>query len=274
MVEKWSRMTETREERCRRYRRRILEVARGVPAAHVAPAFSCLEIVDCIYHEVLRPQDTFVMSKGHGCLAQYVLLEDLGKLPRAALDHFGRPAPDLGPDSYPELGGHPSLDPGVGISASTGSLGHGLSMGAGVAFAERVLGTGARVYVLISDGELQCGSTWEAVQFAANQRLGNLVAVVDANGWGGMERMSAAFPVLAPADEKFGAFDWAAREFDGHAVGPDFAEWLRYAATVPRVAVCRTVKGKGVSFIEAGMPGWHYRSPTAEEYERAMEELR
>lgn len=273
-------MTEAAADRCRRYRRRILEVSRGVEAAHVAPAFSCLEIVDCLYHSIMRPQDIFIMSKGHGCLAQYMVLEDLGVLPRESLDNFCRPVPDQGPDSFPEIGSHPDYDPDIGIHASTGSLGHGLGIAVGQALAEKMRDSGARVYVLLSDGECQSGSMWEAAMVAANLRLGNLCAVVDFNGWGGMERMDAAFPAMMPLTEKFRAFGWWCPPdhfVDGHdaSLVGDMCSRLRYGSYggLPWALVCRTAKGRGVSFIEEGQPGWHYRSPTEEEYQQAIQEL-
>jgi transketolase len=257
------------KERCRRYRRRILEISQQVPAAHVAPAFSCLEIVDAIYHDVLRPQDIFIMSKGHGVLAQYVVLEDLGVLPRADLDAYCRPGG--------RLGAHPDYAPEIGIHASTGSLGHGLGIAAGQALAERMKGTDARVYVLLSDGECQEGSTWEAVMMAANLRLDNLTAIVDWNDYGGMDRVSEVHPASLPFPEKFKAFGWWAQPMvDGHDVsmGSPLLAAIKYGSYqgVPRAIVCKTVKGRGVSFME-NVPLWHYRSPNPEEYAQALREL-
>lgn len=259
-------------ERCRRHRLRILEVSRQVSAAHISPAFSCVEIVDALYYDVMRDGDIFIMSKGHGCLAQYVVLEALGRLPRAALDAYckldGR------------LGAHPDYDLELGIHASTGSLGHGLGIAAGQALAEKMRGTGVRVFVLLSDGECQEGSTWEAAMVAANLGLDNLCVVVDANDWGGMERMSRAFPALEPLAAKFRAFGWwcpLAHRVSGHDVSRDSAmvSRLLYGAYrgLPRAIICATVKGKGVSFMEAGQPLWHYRSPTDAEYAQAVAEL-
>ena len=160
-------------ERCRRYRKRILDISQKV-TAHVAPAFSCLEIVDMIYHDLKRPQDVFLMSKGHGSLAQYVILEELGIL---SLDGYCKGS----------LGAHP--DRGMpGIEASTGSLGHGLGMAVGMAYAEQFNGSDTRIYVVLSDGELQEGSTWEAAQMAANLRLANLLVFVDMTAFGGLEQ--------------------------------------------------------------------------------------
>lgn len=243
--------------RCRAYRRRILEISQRV-TCHVAPAFSCLEIVDVIYHGLKRPQDVFIMSKGHGALAQYVVLEALGVLPPVALDRFCTPEG--------RLGGHP--DRGVaGIEASTGSLGHGLGMAVGMAYAEKLKGSDVRVYVVCSDGELQAGSTWEAVRMAGELKLDNLMLFMDANGWGGMDRISSVG--ISP---KFWAFGWGATNVGGH-------DGLRMRlrldvrdVTKPFALVCDTVKGKGVSFIE-DRAIWHYRSPSKEEYAQALEEL-
>ncbi len=262
-------MTEISADRCRRYRRRILEISQQVEAAHVAPAFSCVEIVDCLYHDVMREQDIFIMSKGHGCLAQYVVLEDLGKILPAALDAYCKPAG--------RLGAHPDYNPTVGIHASTGSLGHGLGIAAGQALAERIKGTDARVYVLLSDGECQEGSTWEAAMVAANLWLSNLTALVDCNNWGGMERMDKGFPALAPLPDKFRAFGWYCRGASGHTsseiVGGIKMLQMQGAGLKPNAVVCETVKGEGVSFIEGGQPLWHYKSPSPEEYKLALEEI-
>src|SRR5205823_2701701 len=143
---------EAARRRCLQFRRRILEISQGLPAVHVAPAFSCIEIVDCIYFGLMRREldgssgDTFVLSKGHGCLAQYVVLEELGVLSAEDLALFCKPGG--------RLGGHP--DYGLpGIEASTGSLGHGLPMAAGMALADKTFGEDRVVYVVLSDGEMQ-----------------------------------------------------------------------------------------------------------------------
>jgi transketolase len=257
-------VVESPSARCQRYRRRILELSQQVSAAHVAPAFSCLEIVDALYHGAMQPQDIFIMSKGHGCLAQYAVLEDLGLLPAGELDAYCKPGG--------RLGAHPDYAPDLGIHASTGSLGHGLGIGAGQALAEKLKGSGVRVWVLLSDGECQEGSTWEAAMVAANLRLSNLRVIVDYNDFGGMDRMSEAHPNIAPLTSKFNAFGWwAGPMISGHGA---LAHLIKFnlRADTPSAVVCRTTKGRGVSFME-NAPLWHYRSPSAEEYERALAEL-
>jgi transketolase len=245
----------TSSERCRAYRRRILEISQKV-TAHVAPAFSCLEIVDVIYKELMRPHDIFVLSKGHGALAQYVVLESLGLL---KLDEYC----DGG------LGAHP--DRSGPIQASTGSLGHGLGMAVGMAYAEYLKGSDANVYVVISDGELQSGSTWEAVQMAANLKLDNLIVFIDANDFGGLERMSDAHPSVYPMDDKFSACDWEVDRVNGHTSDELVAAVRKRWDRAPLAVVCDTVKGYGVSFMQTAI--WHYRSPNKREYEKALAEL-
>jgi len=234
-----------------------------VTAAHLAPAFSCVEIVDVIYHDLMKPDDVFILSKGHGCLTQYVILEDLGIISTKELDLYCKPVG--------KLGAHPDYNPDFGIHASTGSLGHGLGIAVGQAYAEKIKGSKVKVYCVVSDGELQEGSIWEAVMMAANLELDNLIVFVDNNDFGGLERMSESFPAFYPLVRKFAAFGWYACEVDGHT-----SSAIELSASgkldVPSAVICRTIKGKGVSYME-GVPLWHYRSPNEQEYDQAMKEL-
>ena len=257
--------------RCLGYRRRILDISQHVPALHAAGAFSCLEIVDTIYHGLMRRQvgaparfvDTFLMSKGHGCMAQYVILESLGILTRRDLELYCTPSG--------QLGCHP--DYGVpGIEASTGSLGHGLGMATGMAYADRIKGEDGRVYVVLSDGELQEGSTWEAMQMAANLKVDNLAAFVDLNDMASLSRMSETHPAFYPVLDKLRAFGWEAAEVNGHDAGAIHDAVMRRQGGRPFMLLGRTVKGRGVSFMES-VPIWHYRSPNKEEYAKAIAEL-
>jgi transketolase len=257
--------------RCMSYRRRILDISQQVPALHAAGAFSCLEMVDVIYHGLMRRDegastrfiDSFVMSKGHGCLAQYVILEALGILTRRDLDLYCTPSG--------QLGCHP--DYGVpGIEASTGSLGHGLGMATGMAYADRIKGEDGRVYVVLSDGELQEGSTWEAMQMAANLAADNLVAFVDLNDMASLSRMSETHPAFYPVLDKIRAFGWETAEVNGHDAGALHAAVSGREGGRPFMLVGKTVKGRGVSFMES-VPIWHYRSPSRDEYAKAVAEL-
>lgn len=256
--------------RCLGFRRRILEISQQVTALHVAPAFSCLEIVDLLYHGVMRRdektgalRDSFVMSKGHGCLSQYVILEAWGVLSRQDLAQYCTPRG--------QLGAHP--DYGVpGIEASTGSLGHGMGICTGMAYAEKVKRTDRKVHVVLSDGEMQEGSTWEAMMMAANLKLDNLVAVLDLNDFQGLGRTSETHPSFYPVLEKARAFGWEAAEANGHDAAAMHEAIVARKGGKPFLLVAKTVKGKGVSYME-NVPIWHYRSPSKDEYQQALAEL-
>jgi len=252
--------------RCLAYRRRILEISQQVTALHIAPAFSCLEMVDVIYHDLMRRGadgvflDGFVISKGHGCLSQYVILEDLGVLSRQDMDQYCTPAG--------RLGAHP--DYGVpGMEASTGSLGHGMGICTGMAYAEKVQKRDRTVHVVLSDGEMQEGSTWEAMMMAANLGLNNLVAMLDLNDFQGLGRTSETHPQFYPVVEKAQAFGWEAVQVNGHDAAAIYQAVRARAGKKPFFLVGKTVKGKGVSFME-NVPIWHYRSPNKQEYEQAL----
>jgi transketolase len=255
--------------RCRSYRKRILDISQQVSALHVAPAFSCIEITDAIYHDLMRKEpdgsfhDVFLMSKGHGCMIQYVILEELGVLSRADLDAYCKP--------NGRLGAHPDYET-PGINASTGSLGHGLGIATGQAYAERLKGTDVAVYCVLSDGEYQEGSTWEAMMMAGNLRLNNLVGFLDNNDFSGLERMSEGHKAFYPLVEKAQAFGWESVEVDGHDSQAIVDAVRNRTGQQPMLVVCRTVKGKGVSYMEH-VPIWHYRSPNAEEYRQGLKEL-
>ena len=256
-------------QRCRDYRRRILDISQQVTALHIAPAFSCTEITDVLYNALMRREvsseyrDVFLMSKGHGCMSQYVVLEEQGVLSRADLDAYCKPEG--------RLGAHPDYET-PGIVASTGSLGHGLGMATGQAYAEKLKGSDVIIYCVLSDGEFQEGSTWEAMMMAANLKLDNLIAFMDFNDFGGLERMSDGHPAFYPLVEKAEAFGWEAIEVDGHDEQAMYEAVTGREGGRPMMLVCRTVKGKGISFME-NVAIWHYRSPNKEEYQKGVKEL-
>jgi len=256
-------------QRCNRFRRRILDISQQVQALHIGSAYSCTEIVEAIYFGLMRrgasgkSPDVFVMSKGHGCMIQYVVLEELGILSRRDLDRYCRADGILG--CHPDYGN-------PGIEASTGSLGHGLSMSVGMALAERIKGTGAIVYVVLSDGEVQEGSTWEATMMASSLGVTNLVGFIDNNDFQSLGRTSETHPSFYPVVEKFEAFGWESVQVDGHDSAAIANAVLGRAGDRPLMVNCRTTKGKGVSYME-NVPIWHYRSPNKEEFVRAMAEL-
>lgn len=266
-MEKPSERDEAARERCRRYRRRILDISQRGVVLHIAPAFSCLELVDAAYHELMRrdadPPDTFVLSKGHGCLAQYIILEALGVLTPEHLKTYCKPGGSLG--SHPDYGV-------PGIEASTGSLGHGLGIAVGMALADKVRGHDRCVYVVMSDGELQEGSVWEALMLAPTLGLTNIVALVDLNDFQSLGRTSETHPNFYPMKEKIEAFGWECREVDGHDTAAIVAAVRQRRSAAPLLVLGRTTKGKGVSFME-NVPIWHYRSPSPDEYQQAIREL-
>jgi transketolase len=250
------------------WRKKVLDISQQVSALHVAPAFSCMEIVDCIYFDLMRNihqknRDIFIMSKGHGCMAQYVVLNALGFLSDGDLELYCKPSGRLG--AHPDYGN-------PGIHASTGSLGHGLGIALGQAYAEKLLGADTRIFCLLSDGELQEGSTWESVMMAANLEMKTLTVFVDFNDFGGLERMSDGHKAFYPIVDKFEAFGWDAVEIDGHSNSDIISAFNKRNLERPLALICRTTKGKGVSFME-NSPIWHYRSPTREEYSLAINEL-
>ena len=256
-------------QRCRAYRRRILDLSQQVTAMHVAPAFSCVEIVDLLYNNLMRRdangayRDVFLMSKGHGCMVQYVILQEQGLLSQNDLDLYCKP--------NGRLGAHPDYET-PGIEASTGSLGHGLGIATGQAYAEALKGSDVLIYCVLSDGEFQEGSTWEAMMMAANLRLDNLIAFMDYNDFTGLERLSEAHPAFYPLVPKAEAFGWEAVAVDGHDQAAMHAAVMGRRGGRPLLLVCRTVKGKGVSYME-NVAIWHYRSPNKEEYQQGLREL-
>jgi transketolase len=209
------------------------------------------------------PADVFLMSKGHGCMILYVILVERGVLNEDDLRDYCNP--------NGRLGAHPDF--GVpGIAASTGSLGHGLSIAVGQAYAETLKRSPVRVFCVISDGELQEGSTWEAIMMAANLRLPNLTVIVDNNDFSGLERVSSGHPFVYPIADKFRSFGWTATDCDGHDHA-SLVTALRISDGVrPHAVVAQTIKGRGVSYME-NENLWHYRSPNETEYELGLREL-
>jgi transketolase len=261
--------TKAARERCNRFRRRILEISQQVQALHIGSAYSCTEIVDAVYFELMRrgpngtSPDTFLMSKGHGCMIQYVILEELGVLTRHDMDRYCKADGRLG--CHPDYGN-------PGIAASTGALGHGLSMALGMAYAEKHRGNGNVVYCVLSDGEVQEGSTWEATMMASSLNVSNLVAFVDNNDFQSLGRTSVTHPSFYPVVEKYTAFGWESVQVDGHDSAAICAAVAGRKGDRPMMVVCKTTKGRGISYME-NVPIWHYRSPSPDEYKQALKEL-
>ena len=259
------------KERCKRHRKRILDMTQYVTALHVGGAFSSTEIVDCIYYNLMRPgqdgnpvgdtaPDTFLMSKGHGYMIQVMLLVDLGILTEEHLRGYCTPHGILG--VHPDYGN-------PGIEASTGSLGHGMGMALGMAYAEKTRGTNGIIYTVMSDGEVQEGSTWEATLMASSLKVSNLVVFIDNNNMQSATFTTDTHPSFYPVIEKYQAFGWEALEVDGHNSEEIYQAVANRGGDKPLVINCKTTKGKGVSFMES-VPIWHYRSPNPDEYKQAI----
>lgn len=254
-------------------REHVLRMSSAAHAPHVGSALSCVDILVALYFRLARvgpdlvghpDRDHVILSKGHACAALYACLAERGFFNCSLLDDYARDGSLLGE--------HPTRGTLPGIEVTTGSLGHGLGLGTGLALGARMLAAKSRVFVVMSDGECNEGSVWEAALWAPRHGLDNLVAVVDFNKLQATGR-SLEITQLAPLREKWQAFGWDAVEVDGH----DFAQLLAAleprAAGKPRAVIANTVKGKGVSFMEDNLE-WHYRPPNNEELERALRELK
>jgi transketolase len=257
----------------RRLRRTVLEMAYAGSTVHIACAFSIVEILAVLYRSHLRlgdgpgdpDRDYMVLSKGHGVMAQYACLRELGWLTDADIrSYFG--------DGTSLKGLSDAHVPGLEVSS--GSLGHGLSVGVGLALGARRKGTPQRCYAVVGDGEINEGAIWEALLFASQQELSNLTVIVDTNGFQAMGTTDEVLRLGRIAD-KLSAFGLETREVDGHdesALDSAIAELDIFPGPRPRALVARTIKGKGVSFME-GDNRWHYTRLNAETYATALAEL-
>ena len=247
-------------------RRTIVRMLESAGRGHVGSALSLVEILRVLYDDVLRydpknprwvERDRFILSKGQGCLALYVLLAEKGFFPEPELWRFCK--------SDGILGGHPEIKV-PGVEATTGSLGHGLSIGIGLALNARLSRSGYRTFVVIGDGESNEGSIWEAALSAGKHRLSNLAVLVDCNKH---QSYGSTFEVqdLEPIADKWRSFGFAVEEVDGHSVDDlrSTLGRLPFSSGRPSAVICHTVKGKGVDFVENNMDWHHKNSVTAEE---------
>lgn len=258
-----------------RVRMLTIETSHRTQTPHLGSCLSCVDILVAAYFAVLkidpaRPadehRDRFILSKGHGAMALFQVLALRGFYPEEMLERYGEDG-----TVFAEHPPSPAHLPG--IEAATGSLGHGFPMGLGMALAARVRGHAYRVFALVSDGECNEGSTWEAAMLAASQRVERLAVVVDYNKWqatGRSEEVMGRNPLV----EKWRAFGWNACEADGHDMGRlvELLSCVPDGSGKPVAIIAHTVKGKGVSFMEDDN-NWHYRIPNAEEVTAARKEL-
>lgn len=263
------------DQTAREIRGMLVEMSHRTGGAHLGSALSCVDIMVALFWQKLsinpaKPddplRDRFILSKGHAATALYVTLAKRGYFPLETLADYACHGSCL-----PE---HPSPNCVPGVEAATGSLGHGLSLGLGMALAGRIQKQSYNVYVLMSDGECNEGSVWEAAMFAPAQRIDNVFAVIDFNKWQATGR-SREVMALDPLKEKWEAFGWSAYEVDGHDLTALIKTFkgLPDGRGKPTVIIAHTVKGNGISFMEDDN-NWHYRIPTAEEVLKARKELR
>ncbi len=263
------------EKKSREIRREIVRLAAKAGASHVASALSVVDILTVLYFSELnvdlkktknKDRDIIILSKGHGGLALYVTLAHRGFFPIPKLESYCA--------SGSKLTGHPMIESVPGVEATTGSLGHGLAIGLGMALAAKRDDKKSRVFVILSDGELDEGSTWEAILAAGQFKLDNLVAIVDYNkiqSFGFVKEIMD----LEPMVDKWLSFNWEAVRIDGH----DMQKLVEGICACPinkgkpTVIIADTVKGKGVSFMENKVE-WHYKSPDENQLTMALAELK
>ena len=274
-------MVETREELIQRLkktakemRKIIIKTSENAAQGHVAPAFSAIETGVALYFHIMKldpknpkweDRDRFLLSAGHKCLISYVALAMLGFYPMEVLDTF---------DQFGStLGGHPIYEKCSGVDASTGSLGHGLPLGVGMAIAGKRDKKDYRVFVMMGDGECDEGTVWEGAMAASKYKLDNLVGIVDYNKLSVDGLISEVMP-LEPFADKWRSFGWECREIDGHNMEEVVStlEKIPFKEGKPSMIIAHTIKGKGVSFITNKLE-WHMRAPTKKEAVAALDEI-
>lgn len=261
------------ESKAKEIRRTIVEMIYNAKSGHIGGALSSVDILVTLFYKVLRidpknpaspDRDRFILSKGHSVEGYYAILADLGFINREELKTYCR--------FNSRLTGHPTVKV-PGVEANTGSLGHGLSIGVGMALAGKMDKRNYRVYVLMGDGEQAEGSVWEAGMSASHYKLDNIIGIIDRNRLqiGGSTESVMSLESLSA---KWSAFGWEVKEVDGHS----FKELIDVLGNTPltlnkpTLIIAHTIKGKGISFIE-NRAEWHHRVPTDEEFIKMMEEL-
>lgn len=255
-------------------RGKVISMSHTAGTPHLGSSLSCIDIMVAAYWSVLNinPQnpddpdrDRFILSKGHAATTIYATLCEKGFFPAEVLDTYNQ---DGG-----KLAEHPGPHCVPGVEAATGSLGHGLPIGLGMALAAKITGKKYKVFVLLSDGECNEGSVWEAALFAPARKLDNVCVIVDYNKWQATGRSNETL-ALDPLVEKWKSFGWDAREVDGHNINTLISNMneIPLSSNKPLALIAHTVKGKGVDFMEDDN-NWHYRIPTSEEVEISHRQL-
>ena len=258
----------------RQLRFKLIQMSHAAGTPHLGSAMSCVDILVAAYWNVLKLdaqkpadplRDRFILSKGHAASALYATLAERGFFPKEWLEKFAQHRSPLAEQPAPNCA--------PGVELATGSLGHGLPVGVGMALAARIRKLDYRVFVCLSDGECNEGTVWEAAMFAAAQKLERICVIVDYNKWQATGR-SNEIMALAPLRDKWAAFGWTTHDVDGHDL-PTLSGLMKHVPDgggQPVAIVANTVKGKGVSFMQDDN-NWHYRVPNADEVQAAKKEL-
>ena len=252
----------------------VIQLSHSAQTPHLGSSLSCIDILVVLYWSILSidsqnstapDRDRFILSKGHAATALYAALAYRGFFPLDELRNYAQPGSVMAE--------HPSIGSAPGIEAATGSLGHGLPIGLGMALASQIQNLSYRVFVVMSDGECNEGSVWEAAMIAPAHGLSNLIVVIDYNKWQATGR-SQDVTSIDPLDGKWRAFGWDVYELDGNSIENlvNVLGSIPNSANKPIAIIAHTIKGKGVSFMEDDN-NWHYRIPTASEAEEAKKEL-
>ncbi len=245
-------------------RKKVLEMIYKAQTSHIGSNFSCIDLLTVLFEKADLDKDKIILSKGWAAASLYYFLWRKGRITKEELDSYCQPGSKfigLAEPIIPE------------IPAAGGSMGFGLPFGVGFALAKKIKKEKGRVSVLMSDGEMQCGTTWESALIEAHHKLDNLVIIVDFNGLQAMGKVKDILDI-EPLEDKWRAFGWEVIEIDGHNF-EEIEKALTESAPEegkPRVIIARTIKGKGVSFME-GENIYHYKAPSDEEYQRALKEL-
>jgi transketolase len=247
----------------KKIRKKILNISYKAQSAHIASSLSIVDIITVLYLKIINKnlKNIFILSKGHACLAHYCLLNQFKVISDKMLNTYGKNNSILMSHSSHKV---------KGVNLSTGSLGHGLPVATGIALSNVILKRKEKVFVLLSDGELNEGSNWESVLFAAHHKLKNLVIIIDYNKIQSLDSVKNTIK-LEPIKQKFLSFGCDAVLINGHN-HKEILKAIKKKTTKPLVIIANTIKGKGVSFMENKVL-WHYRSPNKIELEKGLKEL-
>jgi transketolase len=243
-------------------RKQLLKISNSAKSSHLGSSLSIVDILVVLYKSILK-KNIFILSKGHACLALYCILQKFNYISRKVLQSYGK--------NKTILLSHVSHKV-PGVEFSTGSLGHGLPYAIGRALAEKINKKNKKIYVLISDGELNEGTTWESLLFASFHNLNNLIIIIDYNKIQSIDYTKNILK-LEPIDKKFISFGCKVRRINGHSFSQLYKSLSFNDKDKPLVIICDTIKGKGISFMENSIL-WHYKSPSNDELKQAIKELK